>query len=217
MHHTIVDHRNDHQGQDGRHKQAEDQRYGEAGKNRVIEDEKGARHRRQASQHFTQRQRGRGRAHDRAVERDTITHLLVDEIDQCMELRTMIPRMAQIIPIIEVAVVRRRRSAALRMPRQDADHRQRDRRHYDQRHQIRAKLRDHQQVDQQQADRVGNTHIAKGIVSDLPFTIPFDAVVIRIGVAGKAATVPDHPPPEVDRRSQTGHTRGYRYHPPCRR
>ncbi len=62
----------------------------------------------------------------------------------------------------------------------DADDGQRDRRHDDQRHQVAAELRDHQQVDQDQADTVGDPHVAEGLVGDLPLAVPFDAVLVGV-------------------------------------
>jgi hypothetical protein len=40
-------------------------------------------------------------------------------------------------------------------------------------HAVRAELRHHQQVDHDQADAVGNAHVAEGFVGDLPFAVPF--------------------------------------------
>ena len=60
--------------------------------------------------------------------------------------------------------------------RHDTNDGQRNRRHDDQRRQIRAKLGHHQQVNQHQPHRIGSPHIAECLVGDLPLTIPLDGV-----------------------------------------
>ncbi len=66
------------------------------------------------------------------------------------------------------------------MSGQDADQGQRDWRHDHQGYQVGAELGHHQQVDQQQAHRVGDPHVAECLVSDLPLPIPLQAVLIGI-------------------------------------
>ena len=34
---------------------------------------------------------------------------------------------------------------------------------------------DHQQIDQDQPNAIGDAHVAEGLVGDLPFAVPFDA------------------------------------------
>jgi multidrug efflux pump subunit AcrB len=67
--------------------------------------------------------------------------------------------------------------AQQRMARHHPDDGQGDRRHDDQRREVRAELRHHQQVDEDQADRIGGTHVAEGLVGDLPLAVPLDGVV----------------------------------------
>ena len=63
-----------------------------------------------------------------------------------------------------------------------ADDGQRNRRHDDQRRQVRAELRDHQDVHQHQTDRVGQPHVAESLIGDLPFAIPFQReLAVRVG------------------------------------
>ncbi len=54
-------------------------------------------------------------------------------------------------------------------------------RHDDERRQVRPELRDDEQVDQHQADRVRQSHVAERLVRDLPLAVPLDAVAaVRI-------------------------------------
>ena len=101
-----------------------------------------------------------------------------------MELRTMMPASA-IMPIMLVAVNCAPSSA---WPGITPMMRQRNRRHDDQRREVAAELRHHQQVDQDQADAVGRAHVAEGLVGDLPFAVPLDGVV-AVGVGGLADPV----------------------------
>ena len=89
-----------------------------------------------------------------------------------IEFRTMMPASA-IMPIIEVRPKQR-------VSRHDADDRQRDRRHDDQRQQVGPELRDDQQVYKNQADRVGESHVAERFVGDLPFAVPLHREVVRV-------------------------------------
>ena len=58
----------------------------------------------------------------------------------------------------------------------DPDDGQGNRRHDDQRRDVAAELRHHQQVDQDQADAIGRTHITEGLIGDLPLAVPLDGV-----------------------------------------
>ncbi|CSB31330.1 Uncharacterised protein [Vibrio cholerae] len=62
--------------------------------------------------------------------------------------------------------------AQQRMAGHHANDGQWDRSHDNQRHQIRFKLRNHQQINQHHTHGVSNTHIAEGFVSHRPFAIP---------------------------------------------
>jgi len=42
-------------------------------------------------------------------------------------------------------------------------------------------FRHHQQIDQDQAHRIGDAHIAEGFIGDLPFAVPLQAVGVRVG------------------------------------
>ena len=68
-----------------------------------------------------------------------------------------------------------------------SDQGQRYRRHDYQRYRVGLELGNHQQVDQQQSNRVGQPHIAEGFVGNLPFPIPLQAVLVRVaGLADQA-------------------------------
>ena len=67
------------------------------------------------------------------------------------------------------------------MTRHHTDDGERDRRHDDQWHEIAPKLGDDEQVDEDQADTVGDAHVAEGLVGHLPLAVPLDAVA-SIGV-----------------------------------
>ncbi len=59
-----------------------------------------------------------------------------------------------------------------------ADHRERNRRHDDQGHDIAAELRHHQQIDQHDPGGIGQAHVAEGLIGDLPFAVPLDGVTL---------------------------------------
>ena len=67
--------------------------------------------------------------------------------------------------------------------RHDANDGERNRRHDDQRREVAAKLRHHQQVNQDQADRVGSTHVAECVIGNLQLAIPLDGV-LAVRVSG---------------------------------
>ncbi len=86
-----------------------------------------------------------------------------------IELRTTIPAPA-IKPIIEVAV---KNAPINRVRRQNADQRERNRRHDRERRFERLKPADHQDVDQHQHGRERQPQIAEDFVGDVPLAIPF--------------------------------------------
>ncbi len=67
----------------------------------------------------------------------------------------------------------------------DADQRQRDRRHHHQRQQERSELGHHQDVDQHQRRAEGDTHVTEGDVGDLPLAIPLEAGDTGVGGAAE--------------------------------
>ena len=127
--------------------------------------------------------------HDGALERHTLFDLQVDEVHQQNGVAHDDAGQRNHANHAGRGVLRTQQ----RVARHNADDGQRNRRHDDQRYQIGAKLRYHQQVDQDQADRVGRAHVAEGLVSDLPFAVPLERVVAR-GIVGLADEVLDHGP-----------------------
>ena len=69
--------------------------------------------------------------------------------------------------------------AEQRVSRHDADDRERDRRHDDERHRIGAELRHDEQVNEHQAHRIGEAHVAESLVGDRPLAVPLDAEVAQ--------------------------------------
>ena len=86
-----------------------------------------------------------------------------------IELRTTMPAPAM-KPIIEVAVKNAPISA---VRRQDADQRERNRHHDDQRREERPEPADHQHVDQHQHGGEGRAQVAEDFDGDVPFAVPF--------------------------------------------
>ena len=87
----------------------------------------------------------------------------------------MIPASA-IMPIMEVAVKLAPSKACPGMTPMIVKG---NRRHDDERHRVGAELGDDEQVDEDQTHRVGETHVAEGLVRDRPLAIPFDAEVAQ--------------------------------------
>ena len=140
----VVDDRHHEQRERGRDQQAEDERPGEAGEDRIERDRHRGEHGR------ARRQEDRPEAH-RAALQQRVLHgqalglaMRTNSISR-IALRTTMPASA-IMPIMAVAVKKiglptpadRLVQEAVQQPeaRHDADHRQRDRDHEDQRHQV---------------------------------------------------------------------------------
>ena len=75
-------------------------------------------------------------------------------------------------PIIEVAVKNAPISA---VRRQDADQRERNGHHDDERREEGAEPADHQHVDQDQTRGEGRAEVAEDLDGDVPFAVPFHA------------------------------------------
>ena len=63
------------------------------------------------------------------------------------------------------------------MSRHHAYDGERNRRHNDKRYRIRAKLRDHQKVNEYKSHGIGKTHVAKRLIGDGPFAVPLHAKI----------------------------------------
>ena len=87
-----------------------------------------------------------------------------------MELRTTMPAPAM-KPIIEVAV---KNAPSKSVRRQDADQRERNRRHHNQRREKGPEPADHQNVNQHQHRGERHAEIAEHFDGDVPFAVPFD-------------------------------------------
>ena len=113
--------------------------------------------------------------HDGVFERSAFTHLQIDEVDQQDGVAHDDAGQRDHADHAGGRVLRAQQGVAWH----HANDGQRDRRHDDQRREVAAELRHHQQVDEDQAHGVGGAHVAEGLKGDLPFAIPFDGVVAQ--------------------------------------
>ena len=178
-----VENRDDDQGQHGGDKNAENQRDCQTVENWVVQNEKRPQHGCQPGEYDGLRARD-GRAHDGALEGDARAHLQLDEVHEQDGVAHDDAGQRNHANHAGGGVLRAQQG----VPRHDADDGQRNRRHDDQRGQIRAKMGNYQEVDEHQPHAVGNAHVAEGLIGDLPFAIPFQRVVAP-GVRGRVDEV----------------------------
>ena len=122
--------------------------------------------------------------HDGTLERHALRHLQADEVHQQDGVAHDDAGQRNHADHAGGGVLR----AEQRMAGHHANDGQRNRRHDDQRRQVAAELRHHQQVDQDQAHAIGRAHVAKGFKGDLPFAVPLQRVVAQ-RILGRAEEV----------------------------